>query len=369
MKNFIKNYFPFIYAVLVRIKSLFVLLRNSELTASDSYFAEYADRRYSRAEIFIQQCKHIMKYGHPNDFYFLYGLDIKGMHCADNYVDYGKFMLRRDFLNSKTPNSPTALLRNKFLFGMVAKALNIPTPNDIGIIEDGYLSPLGNKGKMKFEDYVNNSTIDTFLKTIDGECADGVYSLKINNGDILINGERKTFDELSKIIQNGKYLLQEKLTQHNAISKIYSGSINTIRLETVYNVRTKKIEILPPLLRVGTGVNKVDNWAVGGLAIGIDTEHSHLRKYGFYKPSFGTKTPVHPNSGVVFDGYEIPFLQESIRLAKLFHSHLTEIHSIGWDIAITENGPCFIEGNDNWEISLVQICSHGLQNEFNEWFV
>ena len=32
-----------------------------------------------------------------------------------------------------------------------------------------------------------------------------------------------------------------------------------------------------------------------------------------------------------------------------FHSMLKDIHSIGWDIAIGENGPIFIEGNDNWE--------------------
>lgn len=51
-----------------------------------------------------------------------------------------------------------------------------------------------------------------------------------------------------------------------------------------------------------------------------------------------------------------------------FHTFLPSIHSIGWDIAITKDGPCFVEGNDNWEVSLVQICSHGLAKEFNDWF-
>ena len=55
-------------------------------------------------------------------------------------------------------------------------------------------------------------------------------------------------------------------------------------------------------------------------------------------------------------------------MARRFHSELHEIHSIGWDSAITDAGPCFIEGNDNWEISLVQICSKGLQREFEELF-
>jgi hypothetical protein len=51
-----------------------------------------------------------------------------------------------------------------------------------------------------------------------------------------------------------------------------------------------------------------------------------------------------------------------------FHGHLKQIHSIGWDIAITKDGPCFIEGNDNWEISGVQICSKGLNEEFKDYF-
>lgn len=369
MKKFIKSYLNFLYVILVRVKSLLVLISRPELTSADSYFKEYADRRRSRLGIFFQQCKHIMKYGVPNEYFFLYGLDIKGLHSAEDYVDYARFMNRRDLLNRQHVNSPVALLRNKFLFGVVANALNIPTPNNIGIVEDGSLYLLSNKSKMRFDEYIDTNTIDTFIKSIDGECADGVYHLQINKGAVMINGVRKTYKEVCDILQGGKYLLQEILIQHRDISKIYANAINTIRLETVFDSRTKNIEILPPLLRVGTGENQVDNWAVGGLAIGIDVEQGCLQKYGFYKPSFGTKASVHPNSGIVFENYIIPYLNEAISMAKQFHSFIPDVHSIGWDIAITENGPCFIEGNDNWEISLVQICSHGLQREFNHLFM
>jgi hypothetical protein len=61
-------------------------------------------------------------------------------------------------------------------------------------------------------------------------------------------------------------------------------------------------------------------------------------------------------------------MMESLETVKRFHNYFKDIHSIGWDIAITEDGPVIIEGNDNWEISLVQICSHGLQGEFNSYF-
>ena len=35
------------------------------------------------------------------------------------------------------------------------------------------------------------------------------------------------------------------------------------------------------------------------------------------------------------------------------HKHLYNIRSIGWDSAITPEGPVFIEGNDNWEIQSI----------------
>ena len=35
-------------------------------------------------------------------------------------------------------------------------------------------------------------------------------------------------------------------------------------------------------------------------------------------------------------------------------------HSIGWDIAITKDGPMFIEGNDRWEVSMIQAVHGGM---------
>ena len=70
----------------------------------------------------------------------------------------------------------------------------------------------------------------------------------------------------------------------------------------------------------------------------------------------------------MFENYALPYLHDAIDLAKKFHKYLYGLHSIGWDIAITEEGPCFVEGNDNWEISLMQISNHGLKKEFDYLF-
>jgi hypothetical protein len=62
------------------------------------------------------------------------------------------------------------------------------------------------------------------------------------------------------------------------------------------------------------------------------------------------------------------FLREP--LAKKLHNELYGIHTAGWDIAIAENGPIVIEGNDNWDFRMFQVyyggCKKRLLELFNE---
>ena len=36
------------------------------------------------------------------------------------------------------------------------------------------------------------------------------------------------------------------------------------------------------------------------------------------------------------------------------HDHFDPFHSIGWDIAIAEDGPVLVEGNHNWGVMIGQ---------------
>ena len=358
----------FLSTCLTASKELLWLFTNSEYTESETYYPELG-RRKNRIVIFLDQLMNIFKYGEINKFYFLYGFDVKNFRNRKEYVDYAKFKRRRDKLNKATPGKPICVLRDKFLFGIVAESLGINTPHNIGLIRNQKIYIIDDKKEMDLTNYLVNNDSDVFVKPSDGECGQGIFTLKTANGSIWMDNNKVTInDVLNKIDISTTYVFQGRIEQHERLKKIFNNSINTIRLVTVINRKNNNVEVLPPLLRAGIAGNIVDNWALGGVAIGIDIGTKSLLEFGYYKPSFGTKTTIHPDSEIGFSGYNIPFLQEAINMSVKFHEHLNQIHSIGWDIAITKDGPCFIEGNDNWEISLVQVCSKGLKEEFNDYF-
>ncbi len=337
---------------------------------AESYFPEMADRKKSKFTILLDQCKNVLKYGEPNKFYFLYGFDIKDFHKSEDFVDYSLFMRQRNTMDfSLIWYPPIAILRDKALFGIFAEAYGINVPKNHGIIKNDSIYSFDEKATFPIRSFLDTRLLtgEVFIKKINGECADGVFKAMIKDGQFWMNSE--IVDLKSFLCKDERYLLQSAITnQHPAINAIYEKAINTLRLVTVHNQKTDEIEVLSCVLRVGKGNSAVDNWAAGGLSIGVDTDRGTLRKYGFYKPDYGTKVTEHPDSHTKFEGYQIPFMQEAIAQAKELHRHLYGLHSIGWDIAITIEGPCFVEGNDDWEISLMQISNHGLKREFDRLF-
>ena len=190
----------------------------------------------------------------------------------------------------------------------------------------------------------------------------------MKNGVFYQNGTPEGIDQIRSILTQQRYLVQEFLTQHEEMSRLHSQSINTIRLVTVRGIKDGEIHILPSILRIGTGDSVMDNTSRGGVAVGVNIETGYLKQFGFFKPQYGTKTDVHPDSKIKFEDFQIPYFEEVKRQAVYFHSMLPQIHSVGWDIAVGPNGPIFVEGNDNWEINGPQSCNGGMKKEFDAFF-
>lgn len=313
----------------------------------DSYFPER--RRKNVIKRVVENTWWVLKYHRANGFYTLYGLDLHG-RSSKEYIDENSFWKKLNKLNyNKGLTSQICLLRDKYMFYKYMQGNSLPVPEVFGIIREGKLYSV-NLIEQSWE--VLKEEKDYFVKDIDGECASFVKHIS-------------TFEEFENIlprIKSGTYILQKAICQSQEMNKLYPNSINTLRIVTVKS--GGEIKVLSSLLRVGTSATgNVDNWAVGGLIIGIQSNGT-LKKYGFYKPRYGKKTTIHPDSGIVFEGYRISMLQEAYDLAVKAHKFFYNIDAIGWDVALTESGPVFIEGNDNFEITMLQACDRPLKEEW-----
>ena len=254
---------------------------------------------------------------------------------------------------------------------MFTEYLGVGSPKNIAVSDHNSLLDLETKKNISFSDFLSeHQNGDFFAKPIDGECGDGIFHLQIKNGDITINNKLSNAKDLYERLDKWRYLIQSTVIQHPLMASLHKQSINTIRLVTVRDTRSEKNSypiVFPSILRIGTGDSIVDNTSQGGLAVGIELNSGNLKEFGFYKPEYGTKVNIHPDSLIQFSSFQIPFFKECCEQACLLHSFLSDVNSIGWDVAIGPNGPVFIEGNDNWEINGPQICNGGLKSHLETY--
>ena len=150
------------------------------------------------------------------------------------------------------------------------------------------------------------------------------------------------------------YFFQEAIDQHPEINRLHPGCLNTLRVLTG-TAHDGSFPVLSAVLRVGQGSRPVDNSHAGGLVVGVDRETGRLRPRAHAFFQFGGATHQrHPESGVAFDGFEVPFFAEAVSLAQRAHSQLPLLY-VGWDIGISPDGPVLIEGNSGPYIAGLEI--------------
>ncbi len=282
----------------------------------------------------------LLKYGEVNNFYTLYGLDMEECEDSAAYMDYRHFMEERNVKNHMGDvMSQLVLLRDKYMFYKYMTAAGLPVAEVFAVIKDGkiYDNNLNYVGETFLKDQR-----DYFIKVANGECANFVKH--IDNFDDYLSVKQQ--------IQKGDYIVQRRIVQNFAMDRLNDKAINTLRIITVYN--HGETYVLSAQLRIGTDTSgPVDNWAKGGILTKIHMD-GRLDDTGYYKPEYGLTTQYHPNSGIKFADFVVPFYTDAITLTCKAHMHFYGIEYIGWDVAVSENGLVFIEGNDNWEISMLQ---------------
>ena len=227
----------------------------------------------------------------------------------------------------------------------------------------------------EFDDKLRfNENFAEFLgrKTLNGETAtvadltaflDGQEAIfaKINHGDCGRGVEKlyvKDFESpaamLDYIQENKLVVLEQVLRQHEDMARLHPSSVNTMRILT--DLVDDTVHIAYITVKMGRGGGVCDNSGQGGVLCRVDIESGKICSPA--TDDYFNVYDKHPDTGIVFQGYQLPMVDEAIALAKKAARKVPQVGHVGWDVAITPNGPAIIEGNDFPGTDLCQLYPH-----------
>ena len=172
---------------------------------------------------------------------------------------------------------------------------------------------------------------------------------------------------LTRLKKDGIGILEEIVIQHPKMASLCPTSVNTCRIATLLG--DKQQGIVYAFLRIGNG-RVMDNVDCGGMASRINLDTGKLCTVGADKQ--GNTFIKHPMTDTSIIGFQIPFWNEAKQMCLEAAQKIPQMRFIAWDVAITENGPTFIEGNSFPSHAIPQFAAHypdgiGILPEFEKF--
>jgi hypothetical protein len=233
-----------------------------------------------------------------------------------------------------------------------------------------FLNYFSNFVKRKFAS-INQLTKDKGLVNQLLGNTSGRLVLKGSRGQVgaeveVVNCKEYTQEELLRTMNSKGYdLAEEYVVQHPALMELSPSGLNTVRIFTQKTLND--IDFLGARLRVSVN-SPVDNMAAGNLAAPIDMESGIVSGPGVYSDISKSDESVHPVTKKPVLSFKIPFWREVTNLAIQAAILCPDNKSVGWDIAITSDGPELIEGNHNWCKLLWQLpVKQGLKGKLEKY--
>ncbi len=184
------------------------------------------------------------------------------------------------------------------------------------------------------------------LKPDEGSHGDGFYKLSYENGEYYLNHKIADKQKVIEILSNpnNQYLITEYINNHPQFKRIYSGSVNTIRM-----IVFKEDGVTPIIgnayMRFGSQkTGAVDNMGAGGMFVQIDIDTGKYHSAKIITQNSIKDCPNHPDTGVLIEGIVPHWENVKDTVLKVAES-IPQLEYFGFDIAVTEEGIKFPEIN------------------------
>lgn len=293
-----------------------------------------------------------LRWGEVSTLYQGQGADRAGVNVRRDYFAYKDFRRIRDSGNRSSitgdPWDYVCLLQDKLLFERYFGAGGFPVIPTVCALDTN----AGVEYKGLRHDSVtalaaqHGEPLSLFCKPRFGIHGRGSFRLDIDGTGLLVDGNPMDAEALARTVHE-PYLCQRVIDQHADVACLHPHSVNTLRVVTFRGDDWPKVFLVS--LRVGAGGQVTDNCDAGRCVVQVDADSGRLAGTAVWRIGDSlAEVRRHPTTEVPFGDCRIPEFDRCLELARRAHAWAPGVRSVGWDIALTTEGPKLLEGNDDW---------------------
>lgn len=341
-----------------------------------SILKEYSDRCHkSMFHLFWDYYRINRKKGIYFQEYKDFSLGSVDSDYLDSFLGFDEQVFYLDKLN---PVKYYSLARNKYIAHCVLEPSGIRMPRLLGYYHpsteynsiDNHFSTC----QQVIDGLKRHGKHNIVIKTTESSHGDGVWvidDIQYQSGDVLFHLANDKIVYLSEIISIGvPFIIEECIKQTKQFEQFNPTSVNTIRfMTTLYP--DGNVKVIGAFIKIGRSGSFIDNAGSGG---NIDANVNIIRgmlEHVVEFQSFSDIRPIteHPDNGCPLEGVKIENWDLIIDTMKKYQQSFPFIKAIGWDVAITDDGPVIIEINDFWDRTGQLFIGKGWRNEIRDCFM
>jgi hypothetical protein len=272
------------------------------------------------------------------------------LYYGSIYNPYARFRLRREV----QPKDYLIVFDDKHVCYQICKANGLPLPE-----QPAFIQPNEDVAGIISGILRSNPSRELVVKPVLGQGGLGIVLARMEKDQVVcIRGEEKF--PLDQLVLTTPAVVQFRILQHPTLQAV-SSSTNTVRLVTLLT-RDDDVILLGGISKFGRQGAFLDNRSRGGVGAGLDMETGRLMKYALDFRS--RKHLKHPESGVTFEGFQLPDWDKALELAKRTQRLFPNFRLLGLDLAFSVDGPVLLEINPSHDnVGLEQACGPILARE------
>lgn len=294
----------------------------------------------------------------------------------ESFLSFGTAWKFWEVLN---PKKYACLARDKYISHCLLDSVNIPqselylyynpqfasNTNDIAYNYEGVLNIIKQKN-------IKQCVIKVSQDSAHGQGVIVCYDITIEGEECKLTRYDGTFVELRSILGNDPLLFESLVIQNRQFASFNASSVNTIRMMTAL-YPDNSVKLYAAFIKIGRNGSDVDNAGSGGnVDVAIDIPTGKLyNAIEFNSWHNIVKITHHPDTNNPIEGELIQNWDKIVKDVCDYQARIPQLKVIGWDIAITDDGPIVIEMNNWWDTTGQLFLNRGWKPEvmdcYNAW--